>query len=148
MGSYLSIRWKILFLTGMVMAGMAGLFSLQQQFALTQQFSADQARHRERLQAMSGRLFQSQNDHLQVLARMLSETPAIRVAMQANNRTALREAVEPLWPELSLGQGLAALVFFDAEQQVLGHGGDPALARLAALAQVAGARELPQTWVG
>ena len=148
MRSYLSIRWKIIILSGMVMGGMAGLFSLQQQYALTQQFSADQTVYRERLRVMTGRLFHTQNDRLQVLARMLAETPAIRAAMQAKSSERLRQAVDPLWPELSLGQGLAALVFVDPDQKVLGQWGEAAIPRLSALAKLADAREAPQTWVG
>lgn len=145
---FLSIRWKIILLAGLVMAVMAGLFSLQQQYALTQQFSADQALYQERLRVMAGRLFQTQNDRLQVLARMLSETPTIRAALKAGDSGRLREAVEPLWSELSLGQGLAALVFFDQEQRVLGQWGQPPIPRLAALAKQAGRSEIPAAWVG
>lgn len=144
---FLSIRWKIIILAGLVMAGMAALFSLQQQYALTSQFNADQALYQERLRVMVGRLFHTQNDRLQVLARMLSETPSIRAALKAGDSERLRQAVEPLWSELSLGQGLNALVFFNMDQQVLGQWGEPAISRLAALAKQADKSELPQTWV-
>lgn len=148
MRSYLSIRWKIIILSGMVMAGMAGLFSLQQQYALTQQFSADQTAYRERLRVMTGRLFHTQNDRLQVLARMLAETPAIRAALQAKSRERLRQAVDPLWSELSLGQGLSGLAFVDPDQNVLGQWGESGIPRLSALAKLAHAQETPQTWIG
>lgn len=144
---FLSIRWKIILLAGLVMAGMAGLFSLQQQYALTHQFNADQALYQERLRVMAGRLFDTQNDRLQVLARMLAETPSIRAALQAGDGQRLREAVAPLWPELSMGQGLAALVFFDPQQRVLGQWGNAAISGLAALARQADRSERPQTWV-
>lgn len=145
---FLSIRWKIILLAGLVMAVMAGLFSIQQQLALTHQFNVDQALYQERLRVMAGRLFHTQNDRLQVLARMLSETPSIRAAMKAGDSGGLRDAVEPLWPELSLGQGLGALVFFDQQQRVLGEWGDAPVSRLAALARQAARNEMPQTWVG
>lgn len=148
MRSYLSIRWKIIILTGMVMAGMAGLFSMQQQYALTQQFSAEQTAYRERLRVMTGRLFHTQNDRLQVLARMLAETPAIRAALQTKSGERLRQAVDPLWSELSLGQGLSGLAFVDPDQNVLGQWGEPGIPRLSALAKLAHAQESPQTWVG
>lgn len=144
---FLSIRWKIILLAGLVMAGMAGLFSIQQQYALTHQFKADQALYQERLRVMAGRLFNTQNDRLQVLARMLAETPSIRAAMKAGDSQSLREAVEPLWPELSMGQGLAALVFFDPQQRALGQWGDAAVPGLAALAKQANRSESPQTWL-
>ncbi len=145
---FLSIRWKIIILSALVMAGMAALFSLQQQYALTHQFNQDQALYQERLRVMAGRLFHTQNDRLQVLARMLSETPSIRAALKEGDQVKLKEAVEPLWSELSLGQGLAALVFFDLDHRVLGMWGEAAIPQLAALARQAGKSEMPQTWVG
>lgn len=145
---FLSIRWQIIILAGLVMAGMAALFSLQQQYALSTQFSLDQAAYQERLRITAGRLLHTQNDRLQVLARMLAETPAIRSALRARDGDRLRDAVEPLWPELSLGQGLSALVFFDQGQRVLGQWGGVAIAPLAALATQAQHSEMPQAWVG
>lgn len=145
---FLSIRWQIIILAGLVMAGMAALFSMQQQYALSSQFSLDQTAYQERLRVTASRLLQTQNDRLQVLARMLSETPAIRSALREGNVERLREAVEPLWPELSLGQGFSALVFFDPGQRVLGQWGGVALAPLASLARQAQRSEMPQAWVG
>ncbi|HNQ03448.1 MAG TPA: EAL domain-containing protein [Thiobacillaceae bacterium] len=144
---FLSIRWQIIILAGLVMAGMAALYSLQQQYDLSRQFSLDQAAYRERLRVTASRLLHAQNDRLQVLARMLVETPAIRSALRAGDGERLREAVEPLWSELSLSQGLSTLVFFDADQRVLGQWGAGAPAPLVALAERAERNEMPQVWV-
>ena len=144
---FLSIRWQIIILAGLVMAGMAGLFSLQQQYALSNQFSLDQVAYQERLRTTASRLLHAQNDRLQVLARMLAETPAIHSALREGDVGRLRDAVEPLWPELSLGQGLSALVFFDEGQRVLGQWGGVTVTPLAALARQAERSEMPQAWV-
>ncbi|MEW5770536.1 MAG: EAL domain-containing protein [Pseudomonadota bacterium] len=144
---FFSIRWKIVFVAGLVLAGMAVLFSLQQKWALNAQFGNDVMAHRERLRAMSERLFMLQNDRLQVLARMLAETPSVREAMRAHDAAAMAAAVAPLWPELNLGQGLSGLLLLDADQRALGGWGELDEARLAGLARQAVAREMPQTWL-
>jgi diguanylate cyclase (GGDEF)-like protein/PAS domain S-box-containing protein len=148
MRGYLSIRWKILLMSGIVMAALAGLFSLQQHFALNSQFQQDQAAYQERMRVTANRLLNSQNERLQVLGRMLVETPAIRTALAKHDRAGLMAAVDPLWSELSLGQGLAALAFFDANHQLINHWGDPAIARLSALSRLAQDEEKPQVWLG
>lgn len=144
---FISIRWKIIILAGLVIAGTAALFSLQQQYALSNQFNQDQSNYQDRLRITATRLLHTQNDRLQVLARMLAETPAIRMALEAGNREHLQEAVDPLWSELNLGQGLAALMFFDREQRLLAQWGEGLTPRLAALAGLAERSEQPQTWV-
>jgi len=148
MGRYFSIRWKILLLAGLVMSGLATLFSLQQNYTLNRHFEVEQETLGQRMAVTTNRLLLSQNERLQVLARMLVETPAIRVALANNDPERLAQAVEPLWPELSMGQGLLALAFIDTDQNLLRAWGDPSLARLTALARVAQTRETPQSWLG
>lgn len=147
MHGFISIRWKVIATAAAVLAVMAGVFSWQQQRALSAQFSADQAANQAYLQALAERLFQVQSNRLQVLARMLAESPAMRAALQAGDAAAVRRALDANWPELNLGQGLTGMSVFNAAHQPLAAWGDVPAAGLERLASEAVLREMPKVWV-
>lgn len=145
---FLSIRWRIIMVASLVLVVTAGIFSWQQQLSLKHQFAQDQSAYRDRARDMAGRLFLLQANQMQVLGRMLSDLPSVREAMLAHDQARLEHVVGALWPELNLGQGLAAVAFFDARQRPLATWGEIANPRTLALrAQDAMVREAPMSWL-
>ena len=147
MNRFISIRWKIVTIAGFVMVVMAALFSWQQQIALSERFTREQQVYGDQMKTMTERLFQVQNDRLQVLARMLAEMPQLRAALRSGHSALARQVLEPMWPELTLGQGLAGLVLFSPELGVMAQWGQADASKLPGLARQAMLRETPQTWL-
>lgn len=141
----ISIRLKIIFISGIVIAGIAGANAWYQYRLLHEQFAESQAENAKRIETMAHALFASQGDRLQVLARMLAETPALRDAVQRRDGAGLRESISPLWSELNLGQGLAGVAVLNVQQQILGVWGSPDIDRMQRLARNAVDHEMPQT---
>lgn len=148
MSRFLSFRWKILLLAGLVMAVLAGLLTAQQWRTLNRHFDAQHDASRAQAQVTAERLLRVQSERVQVLARMLVEMPAIRASLIEQDAVALMRAAEPLWPELNLGQGVLALAFFDAGHQAMQVWGEADRARLETLSYAARASEAPQYWLG
>ncbi len=145
---FLSIRWRVVLLSGLVLAVTAAIFSWQQQVSLAQQFEKDQLAYRDRARDMAGRLFLLQANQMQVLGRMLADLPSVREALLAHDKDRLAHAVNAFWPELNLGQGLIALAFFDPGHKQLASWGDVPLPSLLAMrARDAAVRETPLSWL-
>ncbi|MBI5918420.1 MAG: EAL domain-containing protein [Nitrosomonadales bacterium] len=146
--SFLSIRRKIVFLAGLVLAVTGGLLIWLQYQTQMRQFDQERAAYRDRTQEMVGRLFQLQADRMQMLGRMLADLPKVREDMAAGRGGELPKDVEMLWSELNLGQGLSAVAFYDDIQRPLAAWGERLPSTLqAAQARAASIREVPSSWL-
>ncbi len=116
---FLSIRWKIIFVASLVLTLTGGFFIWQQHKLQLAQLDADQARFRQHSEKAVAQLFEFQADRMQMLARVLVEHETVRAYLLHHQRDKLIATVEDISTELSFAQGVAAVVFHDAQQHPL-----------------------------
>jgi diguanylate cyclase (GGDEF)-like protein len=146
--SYMSVRWKIIILAGLVLGLTSTLFIWQQHRDQLRDFSVNQAGFRERAHFTLDYLFQSQAERMQMLANLLVSQPNVREDILSRRGGRLAGQVEALATELSFDQGVAAVVFHDEDQQQLAIWGNPDYAvGLLPFVKLSAKEEVPQTHV-
>ncbi|MCX7192022.1 MAG: EAL domain-containing protein [Proteobacteria bacterium] len=146
--NYLSIRWKIILLAGMVLGLTSVLFVWQQYQLQLGEFAFNQARFRERTQLVADQLFHSQAERMQMLGNLLVELPDVRADMLNKRGDRFARTVDAISTELSFGQGITSVVFHDAGQKPLASWGDSSYSdSLIPLVRLAASSEKPQTRV-
>ena len=116
---YLSIRWKIILLTGLVLGMTCALFIQQQRKLQLNEFELAQSEFREHCSLIVNHLFQSQNEQMQLLGNLLADQPTVLEDILKKRGDRLKLITESIATELSFEQGVVAVVFHDAAQQPL-----------------------------
>jgi len=144
--TYLSIRWKIILLAGMVLGLTSTMFIWQQHRLQLHERDIYQSEFREHSHIILNHLFQSQDYRMQMLGNLLIEQPNIRQDVLDKQGDRLALAVQKLAPELGFAQGVVTVVFIDGEQKQLAVWGDPTYADgLTPLAGSSASHENPKT---
>lgn len=144
---FLGIRWKILLLAGLVLCVTGSLLIWQQYHAEMRQFEADQASQRRRTEELVDRLFELQSERLQMQARMFASIPRVRQDMASHDATGLAQAIDPLWSELNMGQGLLDVSIYDEQQNRLVNRGERKTTLQVGMAKMVALHETPLSWL-
>lgn len=146
--NYLSVRWKIILLAGLVLGVTSALFIWQQHKLQLREFETDQISFRERSRFIVEYLFESQAERIQVLANLLIAPPTMREDILNRRADRLAGRVEEIATELSFDQGVSTVVFHDAEQAQLAVWGDPGFSHeVLTYSRLAVSTEKPQTHI-
>lgn len=122
--TYLSIRWKIILLAGMVLGVTSSMFIWQQHRLQLHERDLYQSEFREHSYIILNHLLQSQVYRMQMLGNLLIDQPNIRQDVLDKRRDRLSPAVQKLALELGFAQNVVTVMFRDAEQKLLAVWGD------------------------
>ncbi len=122
---YLSIRWKIILLAGLVLGLTSALFIWQQHKLRLYERALNQAEFREHSHIILDHLFQSQAYRMQMLGNLLVAQANVRKDVMDKRGDRLALTVQTIAPELNFAQSVITVVFHDANEQALAIWGDP-----------------------
>ncbi len=146
-GQFISIRWKVILLTSLVLA-MTGSFFIWQQYKLQlADFDEEQVRFHDNMEQVVQQLLIFQAERIEALGRILVEHDNVRQYILQRDSKHLLEAVEVLSSELTSGQSINGVVFHDENQRVLATWGNSPSQDIVAIAHRAILREMPQDHV-
>ncbi|MBZ9559622.1 MULTISPECIES: EAL domain-containing protein [unclassified Modicisalibacter] len=121
----ISLTWRAIALTSLLLLGIASVFTLISHDSLTEQFhqsreSIYQSRQREFQQVIA-----RSNDTLTQLASLAAASDRLGAAVRANSPTRVTLAIDPVWPTLQLDVGVDEMRIFNDRGQVLAARGQP-----------------------
>jgi len=146
--AYLSVRWKIILLAGLVLGITSALFIWQQHQLQLREFEKEQAGFRERSRSVVDYLFESQAERMRMLANLLVAPATVREDIANRHAGRLAERTEEVATELSFDQGVSTVLFHDAAQAQLAVWGNPGFSQeVLTYARLAVSTEKPQTHI-
>jgi diguanylate cyclase (GGDEF)-like protein len=114
--SRLSLTWRVIALSSLLLLGLVVLFSWLGHTNLTRQFESTRAEHNER-QAREIRLaLERSEEGLRQLAAMVASVQGLGEALQAGEPDLLVSALETQWPTLQLEAGIDEILAFNSER--------------------------------
>ncbi|MCG6658477.1 EAL domain-containing protein [Halomonas campisalis] len=119
----LSLTWRVIALSSLLLLGVAGLFTYLGHDNLTRQFQQSRDDHHAR-QIREIRLALSRSEEsLRQLAGVVASSPGLGPAMVERDRDAILAALASQWPTLQLEAGIDEILTFDAQgHQLAGRG--------------------------
>lgn len=119
----LSLTWRVIALSSLLLLGVAGLFTYLGHDNLTRQFQQSRDDHHAR-QVREIRLALSRSEEsLRQLAGVVASSPGLGPALANRDREAILAALTPQWPTLQLEAGIDEILAFDSQgQQLAGRG--------------------------
>ncbi|QEL11923.1 EAL domain-containing protein [Kushneria phosphatilytica] len=119
----LSLKWRALALTSLVLLGLALLITWNSNSSLTEQFHHSRQMLHERQQQEIELAMQRSADVLKQLASVVASSRALRDALSKDDARTADQALTPQWPTLQLDAGIDDIVVFDSQGQRLAHHG-------------------------
>ncbi|MEC9483853.1 MAG: EAL domain-containing protein [Halomonas sp.] len=120
-----SITWRAIFLTSLLLLGLALLFTVVSHDRLTDRFvQARQAIYQARVREIELAINESA-EQLQLLAGMAAASDRLGTAIQQDDARAVTKVLDPLWPTLQLDAGIDELRVLDRSGQTLAAAGRP-----------------------
>ncbi|MGQ7246045.1 EAL domain-containing protein [Halomonas sp. V046] len=119
----LSLTWRVVALSSLLLVALSVLFTYLSHSNLTKQFNATRQEQLERQQRELRFALSRAEDGLRQLAGLVSATPDLGTALEANARSALSDALTAQWPALQLESGIEEIRVYNAvgeERLVLG----------------------------
>lgn len=117
--TFLSLKWKALLLTSLVLIGISGVFSALSYFNQIKQFERQrevvQQRNREEVLV----LLQESSRRLQQLGGMISSLTGMRDALRFGAAQEIQQAFEQHGPLLQIGMGIDSVYFYDNTNKLL-----------------------------
>lgn len=123
----LSLKWRAILLTSLLLLGLAALFTYISHSALTERFERhQQALHERQVKELTLALAQS-GAELARLASLVSSSSDMGTALKAADARAVQTAFEPEWPTMQLDAGIDEVRVFQTTGEPLAHWGEPLL---------------------
>ncbi len=123
-GSFLSLKWRALILTSLVLLGLAVMYTLLSQANLNLQFDQHREVIHERQARESAQALSSSREHLQLLGSLIPALSGMGPALLLGDRARVESSFEPQWPALQLEAGLDEVQIFAANGTALAAWGD------------------------
>ena len=114
--SRLSLTWRVVALSSLLLLGLVVLFSWLGHANLTRQFESSRAEHNERQIREIRLALDRSEDGLRQLAAMVASVQGLGDSLQADQPDQLVEALETQWPTLQLEAGIDEILAFDSER--------------------------------
>ncbi|RKR04390.1 PAS domain S-box-containing protein/diguanylate cyclase (GGDEF)-like protein [Kushneria sinocarnis] len=119
----LSLKWRALALTSLVLLGLALLITWNSNRSLTEQFQHSRQMMHERQQQEIELAMQRSADALKQLASVVAASGNLGSALQADDAVSADRVLAPQWPTLQLDAGIDDVTVFDASGERLAHHG-------------------------
>jgi len=112
---FISLKWKALLLTSLVLISVTGLISYRSYLNLTDQFERQRNVSHQRYVREVESFIQQTQEHLTRLASVIPYMPGLQHGLLTADPGAIRRAFDPQWPVLQLDWGLERVVFYDRQ---------------------------------
>ncbi|AHE97201.1 bifunctional diguanylate cyclase/phosphodiesterase [Thioalkalivibrio paradoxus] len=122
---FLSLKWRALLLTSLVLLGLAAMYTLLSHANLNLQFEQHREVIHERQARESKLAMASSQEHLQQLGSLLPSLSGMGPALQRRDRSAVAASFDPQWPVIQLEVGVDEVLIFSSEAEQLGAWGEP-----------------------
>lgn len=122
--SFLSLKWRALILTSLVLLGLAVMYTLLSQANLNLQFDQHREVIHERQARESAQALESSREHLQLLGSLIPALSGMGPALLRGDRARVEASFEPQWPTLQLEGGLDEVRIFAANGTLLASWGE------------------------
>lgn len=120
---FFSLKWRAIFLTSLVLLGLASVFTFVSHINMTRQFQVMQNNSYERqVNEIDVSIKRDSND-LRQLASIVAASESLGVSLVSQNVAAGQEVLESQWPTLQLGSGLEEIAVFNTDGSIFLHMG-------------------------
>ena len=116
---FLSLKWKALILSSLVLVSITGLFTLMGYLNLTHQFAAQREMMYQRRAQQAKALIEQSLEGMRLQSGLISELADMRPALRSGDPKVLERAFDSHWPVLQFQLGLDIARFYDAQNQLL-----------------------------
>ncbi|ARS52621.1 hypothetical protein B9G99_06810 [Kushneria konosiri] len=122
---FFSLKWRAIFLTSLVLLGLASVFTVVSHINMTRQFQVMQNNNYERqIKEIEVSIKRDSND-LRQLASIVAASESLGTSLVNQNVAAGKEVIESQWPTLQLGSGLEEVTVFNSDGSLFLHMGQP-----------------------
>ena len=118
---FISLKWKALLLTSLVLVSVALFISYRSYLNLTEQFEHQRTTTHQRYIREVESFIQQTQEHLTQLASVIPYMPGLQDGLLSADARAIRRAFEPQWPVLQIDWGLEKVAFYDPQGRLLDH---------------------------
>ncbi|MGQ7261703.1 EAL domain-containing protein [Vreelandella sp. V005] len=119
----LSLTWRVIALSSLLLLALVSLFTLLGHEKLTRQFQESRHQHHERQQREIRLALARSSDNLRQLAGLIAASASLGSPLQANNTLDVEQALDAQWPALQLEAGIDEILIINRSGQVLGNWG-------------------------
>lgn len=119
----LSLTWRVIALSSLLLLALVSLFTLLGHENLTRQFQESRHQHHERQQREIRLALARSSDNLRQLAGLIAASASLGPPLQANNTHDVEQALDAQWPALQLEAGIDEILIINRSGQVLGNWG-------------------------
>ncbi|WP_457942319.1 EAL domain-containing protein [Vreelandella alkaliphila] len=119
----LSLTWRVIALSSLLLLALVALFIWLGQYHLTQQLESSRMESHERQQREISLAMQRSSDNLRQLAGLTASAPELGSALQENNQDELAEVLRAQWPSLQLEAGIDEIFVFNTQGTRVGYSG-------------------------
>lgn len=121
----ISLKWRAIALTSLLLLSLASLFTFIGHNNLTRQLSHMQsATYTRQVDAITQAMSRS-SDNLRQLASLAAASANLGEALRADDPAAVASALQPQWPTMQLDAGIDEIVVFDIDGRALAEWGRP-----------------------
>lgn len=119
----LSLTWRVIALSSLLLLALVALFIWLGQHQLTQQLESSRIESHERQQREIRLAMQRSADNLRQLAGLTASAPELGSALQENNQDELANVLRAQWPSLQLEAGIDEIFVFNTQGARVGYSG-------------------------
>ncbi|ART63033.1 bifunctional diguanylate cyclase/phosphodiesterase [Kushneria marisflavi] len=122
---FFSLKWRAIFLTSLVLLGLASVFTFVSHMNMTRQFQVMQNNNYERqIKEIEVSIKRDSND-LRQLASIVAASESLGSSLANQDIGAGKEVIESQWPTLQLGSGLEEVTVYNSDGSLFLHMGQP-----------------------
>lgn len=122
---HLSLTWRVIALSSLLLLGLASLFTYISHFNLTSQFKESRTAHLARQEREIRLAVNRSEESLRQLASLLAASPGMGTALASNTPVLAADALNSQWPTLQLEAGIDEILVFDANGERMASWGAP-----------------------
>jgi len=119
----LSLTWRVIALSSLLLVGLVGLFTWLGHDNLTQQFQESRHQHHERQQREIRLALRRSAENLRQLAGLAAASPRLGPPLEAGSAEGVEAALASQWPTLQLEAGIDEILVVDSRGRTMGRWG-------------------------
>ncbi|MFC3285867.1 bifunctional diguanylate cyclase/phosphodiesterase [Litchfieldella rifensis] len=120
----LSLTWRVITLTSLLLLGLATLFTYIGHDSLTRQFQQSRDAHLKRQEQEIRLALSRSEESLRQLASLVAASPRLGPALASGDQIAIAESLSSQWPTMQLETGLDEILVFDARGRIMASWGE------------------------